>query len=156
MCPFDASLIMAPSSRCTYRLKIGTFNVNGKIPSQDLSQWIRPQNSKPPTNVTMTLPPIKNISPFTLTNEDVQDYLALKEKGDKNTKVTVEEGTDGKESDPDILVFGFQELDVSAEALLISYTTDREDMWLDSIFSALGEAGESYTKVCFHPLRTED
>ncbi|KLO08776.1 DNase I-like protein [Schizopora paradoxa] len=142
----DASLGNYSKSR-KLKLKIGTFNVNGKIPSQDLSQWIRPQNAKISTNGTMTLPPIKNISPFTLTNEDVQDYLALKAKGDNDDKATSEEGVDINNSDPDILVFGFQELDVSAEALLISYTTDREDMWLNSIFSALGEAGESYTKL---------
>lgn len=95
----------------------------------------------------MTLPPIKNISPFTLTNEDVHDYLALNQTGDANNHTNVKEETNAKESDPDILVLGFQELDLSAEALLISYTTDREEMWLSSIFAALGEAGAKYTKV---------
>lgn len=101
----------------------------------------------------MTLPPIKNISPFTLTNEDVQDYLALKQKGDANNHTNVKEETGVKESDPDILVLGFQELDLSAEALLISYTTDREEMWLGSIFAALGEAGSKYTKVNHRTLK---
>lgn len=135
-----------------YRVKVGTFNVNGKIPSQDLSRWIRPQNSKFPISGAISLPPIKNISPFTLTNEDVQDYLALKQSEDLNEDSNLKEEAEDKESDPDILVLGFQELDLSAEALLISYTTDREEMWLSSIFAALGEAGGNYMKVVCRPL----
>ena len=49
--------------------------------------------------------------------------------------------------EPDVLVFGFQELDLSTEALLYSYTTTREDMWLDAIFAGLGEVREQYVKV---------
>ena len=49
--------------------------------------------------------------------------------------------------EPDMLVFGFQELDLSAEALLYSYTTSREEMWLEAIFAGLGEVRDQYTKA---------
>ena len=40
------------------RLRLGTFNVNGKLPSQDLSPWVRGRvDQKPPT------PPPKNSLP---------------------------------------------------------------------------------------------
>lgn len=44
-------------------------------------------------------------------------------------------------------VLGFQELDLSTEALIYSYTTTREEMWTEAIFAALGEVRSQYTKV---------
>lgn len=49
--------------------------------------------------------------------------------------------------DPDILVLGFQELDLSVEALLYSVSTVREDAWCTAAFAALGEKGDMYEKV---------
>ena len=49
--------------------------------------------------------------------------------------------------DPDLLVFGFQELDLSTEALIYSTGTAREDAWCLAIFAALGEKGVKYEKV---------
>lgn len=51
--------------------------------------------------------------------------------------------------DPDILVLGFQELDLSTEALLYTTSTLKEDEWLTAIFAGLGEKRVLYEKV--HP-----
>lgn len=50
--------------------------------------------------------------------------------------------------DPDILVLGFQELDLSTEALLYTTSTLKEDEWLTAIFAGLGEKRVLYEKVC--------
>lgn len=45
-------------------IRLGTFNVNGKAPSQDLSSWIQGND----TNVhdLKTIPPLKDISPLSM------------------------------------------------------------------------------------------
>ena len=50
---------------------------------------------------------------------------------------------------PDMLVLGFQELDLSTEALLYSTSTVREHAWSVAIFAALGEKAVLYEKVGF-------
>ena len=57
--------------------------------------------------------------------------------------------SEGVDSDPypDMLVLGFQELDLSAEALLYSANTIREDAWCLAVFAALGEKAIMYNKV---------
>ena len=45
------------------------------------------------------------------------------------------------------MVVGFQELDLSAEALIYSTGTVREDAWCSAVFAALGEKAVSYEKV---------
>ena len=57
------------------------------------------------------------------------------------------DGTDKTKQLPDIFVFGFQELDLSPEALLYLSTTEKEDSWCDAIFEDLGDAAEDYVKV---------
>jgi phosphatidylinositol-bisphosphatase len=51
------------------------------------------------------------------------------------------------EVEPDVLVLGFEELDLSTEALLYSTSTVREDAWTGAILAALGEKAEMYEKV---------
>lgn len=51
------------------------------------------------------------------------------------------------DDDPDILAFGFQEVDLSTEALLYSTSTAREDAWCMAIFAGLGEKAVLYEKV---------
>lgn len=51
------------------------------------------------------------------------------------------------DEDPDILVVGFQELDLSAGALLYSAETLREDAWTSAVFAGLGEKIGLYDKV---------
>ena len=45
------------------------------------------------------------------------------------------------------MVVGFQELDLSAEALIYSTGTVREDAWCSAVFAALGEKAINYDKV---------
>jgi len=49
--------------------------------------------------------------------------------------------------DPDIITLGFQELDLSTEALIYSTGTAREDAWCLAVFAALGEKAVYYEKV---------
>jgi phosphatidylinositol-bisphosphatase len=46
-----------------------------------------------------------------------------------------------------MLVLGFQELDLSTEALLYSTGSSREDSWCMAVFAALGEKAVEYEKV---------
>lgn len=48
---------------------------------------------------------------------------------------------------PDILVLGFQELDLSAEALIYSTNASREDAWCRAVFAALGDKALLYDKL---------
>ena len=130
-------------------MRLGTFNVNGKTPSQDLSPWIRPQRSdtsKQAHTHSSSIPPLKPTSPL----EVRLDELNLGSQPNvpsqhASTKFSDSDVFESKE--PGVLVFGFQELDLSTEALLYSYTTTREEMWLDAIFAGLGEVREQYVKV---------
>ena len=53
--------------------------------------------------------------------------------------------------DPDLLVLAFQELDLSAEALLYSTKTTREEAWCAAALAGLGEKAVEYEKVGFNP-----
>jgi hypothetical protein len=46
-----------------------------------------------------------------------------------------------------MIVLAFQELDLSAEALLYSTGSTREDAWCMAVFAALGEKAVEYEKV---------
>ncbi|KAG8976093.1 hypothetical protein FRB90_009338 [Tulasnella sp. 427] len=48
---------------------------------------------------------------------------------------------------PDIFVFGFQELDLSTEALLYLSTTEKEETWFDAIIEDLGDSSKDYVKL---------
>ncbi|TFK29490.1 DNase I-like protein [Coprinopsis marcescibilis] len=112
------------------RLRIGTFNVNGKLPSQDLSSWIQ-GNSQP------SLPPLDAVSPFS-----VSDII-----GDPFDKQETVDPIDQEDPDPDLFVLGFQEIDLSTEALIYSMGTAREDAWCAAVFAALGEKASKYEKL---------
>ena len=56
-------------------------------------------------------------------------------------------GTDETSGEPDMLVVGFQELDLSAGALLYSTEALREEAWTSAVFAGLGEKRELYDKV---------
>jgi phosphatidylinositol-bisphosphatase len=146
------------------RIRLGTFNVNGKFPSQDLSSWVggRPRDRKDEKQT----PPQK--VPFEEFTE--KDAVAADQAGD--SQCDVDETTTLAESirstastitasvpqtarvdptdpeDPDMLVLGFQEVDLSTEALLYSVSTAREDAWCLAVFAGLGEKRDSYQKVC--------
>lgn len=88
-------------SRRPLKLRVGTFNVNGKDPSGSLSSFV---GHRPDHN-------------------ELSDHH------------------------PDIFVFGFQELDLSSQALIYQATTRKEDAWVDAITEALGSTSTNYVKV---------
>ena len=71
--------------------------------------------------------------------------FALSHEGDENEKIPLRADTD--DLDPDMFVLGFQELDLSAEALIYYASSAREDAWCLAIFAALGEKAIKYEKV---------
>ena len=66
-------------------------------------------------------------------------------EGERNEKSPLRADTD--DPDPDMFVLGFQELDLSAEALIYYASSAREDAWCHAIFAALGEKAIKYEKV---------
>ncbi|KAG6806268.1 hypothetical protein H0H93_003249, partial [Arthromyces matolae] len=128
------------SSRGQHKLKIriGTFNVNGKLPSQDLSQWVAGQTSPDSSAPTLTPPPEKNS-----THEDRNEGGHVKEASGASFTTSVKSDPD---TDPDLLVLGFQELDLSTEALVYSLGSAREDAWCQAVLAALGEKRDRYEK----------
>ena len=70
--------------------------------------------------------------------------LTSSHEGEGNEKIPF---ADTDDPDPDIFVLGFQELDLSAEALIYYASTAREDAWCHAIFAALGEKAIKYEKV---------
>ena len=65
------------------------------------------------------------------------------------TLISRDEGA-GNDDDPDLIILGFQELDLSASALLYSTDLTREDAWVTAAMAGLGEKAELYTKVGHH------
>ncbi|KAL4071719.1 DNase I-like protein [Scleroderma citrinum] len=120
------------------RLRVGSFNVNGKIPSQDLSPWIRAASGQ-----TSWISPLKPLSPLDL-------YPSLLPEADEELDISassLKNLVDMRDIDPDIFVLGFQEIDLSTEALLYATSSAKEEMWLTAIIAALGEKGVLYEKL---------
>ena len=67
--PLDPHLCR-PDNHWERRMRLGTFNVNGKMPSQDLSAWVQTSvnttSRSQPNIVSSALPPAKNRSPLDL------------------------------------------------------------------------------------------
>ncbi|KAF5384263.1 hypothetical protein D9615_003430 [Tricholomella constricta] len=155
------------SRRARRRLKVrlGTFNVNGKFPSQDLSGWIR--SSVPASDVTVNISLPKEtsssslgeitINPLGAHNAPINALSTGDNISGDSVPLSSPAPTDGQgvdeleyvdsDPDPDILALGFQELDLSTEALIYSTGTAREDAWCLAIFAALGEKGALYEKL---------
>ncbi|KAF9484055.1 DNase I-like protein [Pholiota conissans] len=139
------------------KLRLGTFNVNGKMPSQDLSAWVQGNvNGLRSTKLekeTPELPPMMNISPLSLGEVISNPFNRIfpKKSSPHQTEWDVNQyairvDLDNPE-DPDLLVLGFQELDLSTEALLYSTGTAREDAWCLAVLAALGEKAVNYEKL---------
>jgi len=92
----------------TRRIRVGTFNVNGRAPTSSVASWVRRQVSL--------------------------------------------EATDKDTGEPDILIFGFQEVDLSTGALLYSTSTALEEAWTQTISTSLGQHAHSYVKVALLPI----
>ncbi|KIK80565.1 hypothetical protein PAXRUDRAFT_765418 [Paxillus rubicundulus Ve08.2h10] len=141
-------------------IRIGSFNVNGKPPSQDLSPWLRSSVSQSRDKAAWISP--LELSPVELSSDPLhqgpstnsvvifsEQYLRS-ELGKNNTHVSAAETQDI--GDPDLFVLGFQELDLSTEALLYVTSTLKEDVWATAIFAALGEKGVLYEKLASRQL----
>lgn len=121
-------------------IRAGTFNVNGRLPFQDLSTWFgamqqfsdtqsdKRRHSTPPSGE----PSVgrSSVSP-------------LEEQNDKASYPA---------SEPDLLVIAFQEVDRSTEALFYTTGPAREDAWTAAILAALGEKAEKYEKLASKQL----
>ncbi|KAJ3485089.1 hypothetical protein NLI96_g5200 [Meripilus lineatus] len=167
--------IFVPASQATLKVRLGTFNVNGKLPSQDLSPWVQGISDKYPY-----IPPLNEISPFSIEKDandyvssakdqesvpqddsvdDVDDDVDNEEKVATSTSSVRPPGPQGSSylppletDDPDLLVLGFQELDLSTGALLYSSETVREDAWCTAALAGLGEKAEKYQKLASKQL----
>ncbi|KAJ7092810.1 DNase I-like protein [Mycena belliarum] len=124
------------------RIRTGTFNVNGNLPSQDLASWLGRSSQRVRETV---LPPLKEVSPFSVP-EDPFESAAEK------AALPAETGTPADDAAPDLIVLGFQELDLSAEALLYASSTARSDAWAEAVFAALGERGGEYEMLASKQL----
>ncbi|KAM5546090.1 hypothetical protein V8D89_000216 [Ganoderma adspersum] len=171
--------LFAPAEKTELKIRIGTFNVNGNLPSQDLSAWVRGQTgtvqaasgpvspleetasllpTKDPKNLAEERPDPGNVTP---PDDTLPDSSSIATSSDTAASVATSTDVASEEtavsdpppdvaedpSDPDILVLGFQELDLSTEALLYSTKTAREDAWCTAIFAGLGEKAVLYEKL---------
>ncbi|KAI0280361.1 Endonuclease/exonuclease/phosphatase [Russula aff. rugulosa BPL654] len=110
------------------RVRVGTFNVDGKSPTQDLSTWLGNE------------PPSSRVS----NNE--QSQKSPLSPSEKETGTEVEEGQ-ASAPEADILILGFQEIDHSTEAFFNLSGNAREEAWTVAILAALGDKAERYEKL---------
>ena len=114
------------------------------MPTQDLSDWVQASCNRKSgeKGKTESISESNNVSSFSssVPRSLSEDITQTKKKA--STRVD-----EVDPDDPDLFVFGFQELDHSAEALFYSTNTTREDAWCHAIFAALGEKGVKYEKV---------
>lgn len=134
-----AATVMASDGKTErLRVRVGSFNVNGKLPSQDLSPWLQPSPE------SSWISPLKPLSPLEFSSSLLSD-------ADKAPDIPAMFGTkslvDTQNVDPDIFVLGFQEVDLSTEALLYAVSSAKEEMWMTAITAALGEKGVLYEKL---------
>ncbi|KZT05009.1 DNase I-like protein [Laetiporus sulphureus 93-53] len=138
------------------RIRIGTFNVNGKLPSQDLSAWVR---VSPDSDSSVLIPPFNEMSPLSIGSIMRNAMEKSPESGPRalplaSTQPGTKQSHTGMNdvADPDLLVLAFQELDLSTEALLYSTKTTREDAWCTAAFAGLGEKAILYEKLASKQL----
>ncbi|KAF9224893.1 DNase I-like protein [Gyrodon lividus] len=125
------------------KIRLGSFNVNGKPPSQDLSPWLRRFAMQSQDKAGWTSP--LKLSSVELSSDPLHQELDESDSPVSTTDIQVF-------GDPDLFVLGFQELDLSTEALLYATSTLKEEAWVTSIFAALGEKGVLYEKLASRQL----
>ncbi|KAG6380241.1 Endonuclease/exonuclease/phosphatase [Boletus reticuloceps] len=108
------------------KIRLGTFNVNGKAPSQDLYPWIRSSGSESQPKPGW-ISPLK-LSPFEFSSDPFHQELR------ENNLLTATADLQAF-GDPDMLVLGF-----------------RKDEWLTAIFAGLGEKRVLYEKLASRQL----
>ena len=119
-------------------IRAGTFNVNGKLPFQDLSTWLDGALSPHDTQNG------KQRHSTPLLGEPSLGGLSAPPLEGQNDKVSQ------TTSEPDLLVVALQEVDHSTEALFYTTKPAKEDAWIAAILAALGEKAEKYEKVISH------
>lgn len=62
-------VIRAHIFRILQRIRLGTFNVNGKLPTQDLGAWVRGSDH----DADKLIPPLKKLSKITLGESDTKE-----------------------------------------------------------------------------------
>ena len=122
--------------------------MNGKLPSQDLSTWVQGGVSATPQTTT-DLPQITTVSPLSIgeiTNRGRKDA----EVNPFDTAPRNASSNEGQVAlEPILLVLGFQELDLSTEALIYNTGPAKEDAWVTACVAGLGERGDEWEKVSF-------
>ena len=102
---------------------------------------IEPSNTTPPEK----LPP--GSSPLAASSDTTASAAAVDAVSEETMVSDASPDVPEDPSDPDMLVLGFQELDLSAEALLYSTKTVREEAWCMAVSAGLGEKAVLYEKV---------
>jgi phosphatidylinositol-bisphosphatase len=133
---------------------VGTFNVNGKLPTQDLSTWL---GSVPPSSGTNhheqkhSIPPLMEPSSHSLSDKGTGEASFLhgfRTVAHSSVFSGMEEGQ-ASAPEADMLVVAFQEVDLSTEAFFNFTGSAREDAWTVAILAALGDKAKLYEKVNF-------
>jgi inositol polyphosphate 5-phosphatase INPP5B/F len=109
------------------------------------------------------IPPLPDVSPFKVDDPTTSPLGALDPQntsGDSedsakpisfshssNVAFELDKASVATQIDPDLIVVGFQELDLSTGALLYSTETTREDAWFTAVMAGLGEKAVLYEKV---------
>jgi len=135
---------------------VGTFNVNGKLPAQDLSTWLgnEPPSSRVNNNEQKHfIPPLKELPPLPLSEKGTGEASPL-HGYHVVAHTSAFAGTEGQEGqalspEADMLIMGFQEIDHSTEAFFNFAGHAREEAWTTAILAALGDKAERYEKVSF-------
>ncbi|KAJ7850026.1 Endonuclease/exonuclease/phosphatase, partial [Mycena olivaceomarginata] len=129
----------------------------------DLSPWVGGNG-----NITDPfIPPLKEISPFSIGEVaknpfDTPAPAPISDESEPKPEaapapsriVFGEKDSVDTDADPglDMLVLGFQELDLSTEALIYSTSTLKEEAWCTAAFAALGARAELYEKLASKQL----
>ncbi|KIL66111.1 hypothetical protein M378DRAFT_192118 [Amanita muscaria Koide BX008] len=138
----------------SYRLsvRIGTFNVNGKLPSQDLSTWIGGPASLPAVQGDFPSLGIYTDETQSTKAPDLKHLGPMNSSGPCPSFTLPRDESDVADSGPDLLVLGFQELDHSAEAYIYTTNAAKEDAWCHAVIAGLGELGPRYDKLISRQL----
>lgn len=67
--PFIFLVIRTHIFRVLQRIRLGTFNVNGKLPTQALGAWVRGSDH----DTDKLIPPLKKLSEITLGESDTKE-----------------------------------------------------------------------------------
>ncbi len=131
-----------------YRIRVGTFNVNGKLPTQDLSTWL---GNEPPSS-RVNHPPLRELLPLSLSDKETGEASCLHGfciMTHFSAFAELEGHASTPRPEPDMLVMAFQEIDHSTEAFFNFVGHAREESWTAAVLAGLGDKAERYEKVNF-------